>query len=103
MSSKNFPEDLFIKNSPPSTNTSSKIAMDFQANVIFPATSHANTIPSTSKSADAAIRTCGEHPNGITINYVTVSSICNRARCVIGSRRAAVGAGVRNTDDLHMY
>ena len=65
---------------------------------------YSRPFPSTSKSADTlAIRTCGEHPNGITINYVTVSSICNRARCVIGSRRAAVGAGVRNTDDLHMY
>ena len=39
----------------------------------------------SSMSKSAAIRTCGEHPNGITINFVTVSSICNRNRCVIES------------------
>lgn len=58
LSSKKLPEDLCIKNSPPCTNTSSKIAMDFQANVIFPAISHANTIPSTSKSADTPHQRC---------------------------------------------
>ena len=77
--------------------------VEFQQNVIFPAIFlHAecsSTIPSLSKSA-AAIRTCGEHPNGITINYVTVSSICNRARCVIGSRRAAVGGRARRRTQL---
>ena len=78
--------------------------VEFQQNVIFPAIFlHAecsSTIPSLSKSA-AAIRTCGEHPNGITINYVTVSSICNRARCVIGSRRAAVGGRARRRTQLY--
>ena len=77
--------------------------VEFQQNVIFPAIFlHAecsSTIPCLSKSA-AAIRTCGEHPNGITINYVTVSSICNRARCVIGSRRAAVGGRARRRTQL---